>query len=166
MRCKEGKAEAALPHAYQMAISSRSEASTTASKAAGAATRQSAERNREAGVVGTEVRRTPKQGVPHWPAETQLQTQNYGSSFDSLFGPAEPERVRYGVPQQQSSFPNKASVGQAGQPFLTVQCGKFTAPVQREARQLHQEWAQQGHRHSFDELRGPKVGTYMTPVPL
>lgn len=106
---------------------------------------------------GTEVRRTPKQGVPHWPAETQLQTQNYGSSFDSLFGPAEPERVRYGVPQQQSSFPNKASVGQAGQPFLTVQCGKFTAPVQREARQLHQEWAQQGHRHSFDELRGPKT---------
>ena len=110
------------------------------------------------------MRRTPKPAATHWPAEPQLQPQSYGSSFEGLFGPAEPERVRYGVPQEQGSFPDRAIVGQAGHPLLTVQCGKFTAPVQREARQLHQEWAQQGNRHSFDERRAPKLGTSTTPA--
>lgn len=107
--------------------------------------------------AGTELRQAPKSASSHWAAEPQLGSQSYGSSFDSLFATAKPEGARYGVPQSQSSFPKQATVGQSGHPLLTVQCGKFTAPVQREARQLHQEWNQQSHRQSFDELRSHKV---------
>lgn len=104
-----------------------------------------------------------------------MQPQEYGSSFDNLFAPAAAE-LRYGVPHAQGTFPKQAprlaTVGQPA-PYLTVQCGKFTAPVQREARgqregrqqQNHQAslqqdmggWNQQGGHHSYEITRSAKV---------
>lgn len=116
---------------------------------------------------GAENHSEPKAGVAGWPAAGQLHHQNYGSSFDNLFMP-EAAGVRYGVPQTQENFPkhhpSSAVVGQSA-PYLTVQCGKFTAPVQREARHLQQDgpqhsmaaWNQHGSRHSFDAPPPSKV---------
>lgn len=71
-----------------------------------------------------------------WAASQQPQ-QGYGSSFDNLFALTEPAGLRYGMPQAHSGQPAPtiavASVGQSAAPFLTVQCGRFSAPVQRDA---------------------------------
>lgn len=93
-------------------------------------------RNAELGQSSSEER------IPTWGNSQQLHQQCFGSSFDNLFALAQPAGLRYGVPQahsgQTAAAPANAtaSVCQSSAPFLTVQCGRFNAPVQREAPPL------------------------------
>ena len=82
------------------------------------------------------------------------------------------------MPQSQGDFQKQAAstaaIGQGSAPYLTVQCGKFTAPVQREGRHMPQELLQQNmgsmgswtqNRHSFEDPRSTKVRLCIPPIP-
>lgn len=123
--------------------------------------------------AGGDARAAVNSTAAQWSNSHQLPPLPYGPGLDNLFGSAEAAGVRFGMPQPQGNFPKQsastATVGQPMLPYLTVQCGRFTAPVQRDALSLHQgpisqdidNWGanqEQGHhRHHFDEQRSSKV---------
>ena len=106
-----------------------------------------------------------------WPGQRQHPHQHkqqpYGASFEGLFSQQQPADAQSGAAARAGS--GGATGAQPSDPVLLVQCGRFTAPVQRETalqQQGTQQHAQPAGWPSLHASSGPSASLRPSKVCL